>query len=527
MSPVRHELLSRVAYFLLDELSNPVWHLPYHRLSEFVGRADELQQAKQKIFDPNSRRVASILGLGGIGKSQLALELAYQIKQEHTQYSIFWIQATEQLTFEKDLREIGIELKIPSIEDAKADVKTLVKQRLEARSKVKWIMVLDNADDEELWGKKPKSNPPELTLVDYLPKTTNGAILVTTRTRRIASHLAGKEVIELDKMTPDEAVEMLTRGLERQELAADRTTNLRLVDELACLPLAIVQAASFINTTQEDAQKYLELLNRPEEDIIKLLSKDFDEPSGYQRPLQPVATTWLISYRQIREHHPLAARYLHFMACLHEKNIPLSLLPEASNNDDVIDAIAVLTGYAFIRKQRDTGGSSTRESLYDMHRLVHLTTRNSLRMDNQLANSTTDCLKRVVELFPLPDHQNKDIWTIYLPHAQRLCADRYTDVNSEWYKSEILKKTGRCLYINGKYHEGVKIFTAVVRWREDNLGTTHLETLNLALMYASQGRWKEAEELNVQVIETTQRVLRPENLVTLGSRINLALMYAS
>jgi ABC-type branched-subunit amino acid transport system ATPase component len=58
-------------------------------MSGFVGRTDQLQRLKQKVFETDSRRIMSVLGLGGVGKSRLALELIYQIKSEHPLHSIF------------------------------------------------------------------------------------------------------------------------------------------------------------------------------------------------------------------------------------------------------------------------------------------------------------------------------------------------------------------------------------------------------------------------------------------------------
>ena len=66
-----------------------------------------------------------------------------------------------------------------------------------------WLLVLDNADDEAIWGKGELSC--DRTLTKYLPKTLNGSILVTTRTRKLATSQAGKEVIELREMEPGEA----------------------------------------------------------------------------------------------------------------------------------------------------------------------------------------------------------------------------------------------------------------------------------------------------------------------------------
>jgi len=150
----------------LGESTGPVWNVPLIQMSEFVGRKDELRRVRQTLFETRGLRIVSVLGLGGIGKSRFALEFTSHIQSDYPYYSVFWVQATTQITFENDLLAIGKKLQIPGIEDTKADVKTLVKQRLSDPSSGKWLLILDNADDELLWG-KPSENEPEASLVDY------------------------------------------------------------------------------------------------------------------------------------------------------------------------------------------------------------------------------------------------------------------------------------------------------------------------------------------------------------------------
>src|SRR5947199_1926262 len=116
-------------------------------------------------------------------KSRIALELAYRTKAQRPQYSVIWVQATDCLTFERDVYEIGKILQIQGIEDEKADVKHLVKQHLSHESAGQWLMILDSADDEAIWGTKS-------ILTDYLPNSPVGSVLVTTRNRRVAINLA-------------------------------------------------------------------------------------------------------------------------------------------------------------------------------------------------------------------------------------------------------------------------------------------------------------------------------------------------
>ncbi|OQV09550.1 hypothetical protein CLAIMM_13658, partial [Cladophialophora immunda] len=535
--------------------ARPVWHIPFSQTSEFIGRTYQLQHLKQMVEEFGRSQIVSILGLGGVGKSRLALELVYQIRSEHPQYSHFWIEATDRLTFERDMLEIGKQLGIPGIEDDKADVKTLVKERLTHSSEGRWLLILDNADDEAIWVKRLDPTDGKSTLVEWLPSSSNGAIIITTRSRRVASHLAGREVTELLEMSLDEARTMFTNALEKPEMAADKNVTSILLDRLTCLPLAIIQAASYMNMTQEPLKTYLELMDEPEDEVIRLLSEDFGDRSRYSSAHNPVATTWLVSFNQIRQYHPLAAQFLSSMACLREKSIPKSLLPEVGSKKDAVEALATLKGYSFVTEQMGNEGGTNHEALYDMHRLVHLAARNWLRKEGTLGDWKRASIARLAQLFPSGDHQSKDVWTVYLPHARRLCEDDVIEDLPE--RSRLLEKMGLCLFADGKYGEAVEAQMAVVHWRESKLGMSDEETLraynnlgealnwkgdhraaekhlqqafqrqrdvvgaehpstltsiaNLASTYRNQGRWKEAEELDVQVMETRTRVLGAEH----------------
>jgi hypothetical protein len=539
----------------------------------FVGRVAELERLEQTLYQPNSCQIVSVLGLGGVGKSRLALEFAYQMKNKHPEQSILWVQAAEQLTFEKDILEIGKKLGIPGIEDDKADTKTLAREWLSNQSEGTWILILDNADDEILWGRRSNPNNLELSLADYLPKTTNGSILVTTRSRRVATFLTGADVVNLDAPSPDEAAKMFMNRLGSPDLAADREALSTLLAKLTYLPLAIVQASAFINETQHPVQTYLKLLDKSEVSLIRLLSKEFGDASRYPNAINPVATTWLISFQRIQKFHPLAATFLSSMACLHEKSIPLSLLLETGTDIDeidIVDSIAVLTGYAFATRQsRDSNIHG--EETYDMHRLVQLAARSWLKNQGLLLKRTKTCTTWLAQRFPTRAYENKSVWTAYFPHARRLCDAMGLEELPERY--QLLEKMGLCYMMEGKYDDAVKAHAAVVKWREhafggtedqtleaynnigealhwggkwsvaekylqqafngrkEILGTEHPSTLtsmaNLASTYRNQGRWTQAEELEVQVMETRKRVLGPEHPDTLTSMNNLAHTFKS
>ncbi|KAI0180524.1 hypothetical protein GGR52DRAFT_248085 [Hypoxylon sp. FL1284] len=117
-------------------------------------------------------------GLGGVGKTQIAVEAAYQVRDKHPNCSIFWVPAFDASSFEYAYRRIGEALSIPGLSDDGADVRTLVKTRLDNERTDSWLLIVDNADSLEI--------SPDMALRDYLPSSPNGSILFTTRNRQVA-----------------------------------------------------------------------------------------------------------------------------------------------------------------------------------------------------------------------------------------------------------------------------------------------------------------------------------------------------
>lgn len=341
------------------------------------------------------------------------------------------------------------------------------------------------------------------------------------------------------------------------------------MEKLTYLPLAIIQSASFLNMTQRSLQTYLELLGESEEEVVKLLSENFEDPTRYPNAINPVAITGFISFDHISKNHVCAADILSYMTCLHEKNVTRSLLPDVGSELEAISAITVLEGHSFLARQRETNSFKFSDELYNMHRLVQLATRNWLNMKNKLIDCTIACLRRVEQLFPGVSHESKIIWTLYAPHGQRLCVDEAVEDLPERYN--LLQKMGWCYFYDGKYNDAVKTQSAVVAWRENKtgiaeeqileayeslgvaldwqgdwsraemylqqaldrrmelFGRSHFQTLEsqakLAAIYLSQGRLEEAEELLVQVVIRRLHAFGEDDFDTLSYQNNLALVY--
>jgi len=422
-------------------------------------------------------------------------------------------------SFEKSYREIGSKLNISGVNNPKADVKTLVKERLSTQESGKWLMIVDNADELNLFYNSINNSTSPL-LSKYLPFNTQGAILFTTRDHRAATKYAAKQVISIKEMDDNESRELFSRGLQNKQLLKDSTSVIKLLELLVNLPLAIVQAAAYLNENTTTIAQYLQIYEESGDGFIQLLSEDFEDEGRYPEIKNPIITTWLISFNQIRGRDPLAADYLAFISCIKEENIPLVLLPEAPLFDKT-KALGTLKGFKFVNEQ--PGGV-----LISMHKLVHLAMRNWLRVEGEWTLWNEKTLDRMEAVFPWPEHENRTFWTALLSHAQYIITST-RDFNAQnRQKWNLFGKLGRCFWMTGNDKNSEEMYQQELELIEKVLGREHPDTLrsmnNLALALSNQGKYAEAELINHQTLALQEKVLGKEHPDTLISMNNLAVL---
>jgi tetratricopeptide (TPR) repeat protein len=470
--------------------------------------------------DHRCERVA-IVGLGGVGKTQIALQFAHRWREKHPDCAVFWIPVTGIGSMLAAYLEIGQQLQIPNVEQNKSEVPKLVQRELSQEAAGRWLLVFDNADDIDLWTEETSSVTGSSRHIDLLPKSKHGSILFTTRSGKAAVKLAGKNRVFVSEMDDVMARDLLQKSLVNEDLLEDEQAAAGLLLKLTHLPLAIVQAAAYINENDIDLSEYAKLLDDTEQNVIDVLSEEFEDEGRYANIKNPIATTWLISFEQIQKSDPLAAEYLSFMSCIAAKDIPLSLLPPAVSAKKTVDAIGTLTAYSFVTKHK-TG------QFLDLHRLVHLAIRNWLRSMEILGQWAVKALQRLVQVFPNGDPENRSVWRMYLPHARSVLESDFEE-DVEEQEMELLGKFGGCMYSDGSYEDAELAHTRATEIAKRTLGEEHEYTLssldNLAMTYRARGRWKEAEELHVQVLETSKRVLGDEHPDTLRNMNDLAMTY--
>jgi hypothetical protein len=280
-------------------------NIPFSKNKRCVGREKILDRLKQMLFTEDNQE-AGIVGLGGVGKTQVALKFAYWVKENKPEHSIFWVPALSSKSFEQAYVEISQKLPIQkSSEDE--DPKKSVHRYLSSKAAGPWLLVIDNVDAiDNLSGSE--------NINQYLPESEDGLTLFTTRSQEVALALAQTNVVELEEMDMQEATSLFEKWLVQKDTLHNKVKVSELLRKLTCLPLAITQAAAYINRNKVSIAKYLGLLQGTEKDVASLLSREFHDCTRYSGSENAVATTWIVSFSQICKLYPAA--YLLFMSCI-------------------------------------------------------------------------------------------------------------------------------------------------------------------------------------------------------------------
>jgi hypothetical protein len=314
-----------------------VWRVPA-RNPNFTGRSNDLAALGAALAGGATVTVQAVQGLGGVGKTQLATQFAYDRAADYD--LVYWLTAEEPAALPDQFTALAVELgldPVPEPEGLQAQV------HRQLREVAGWLLIFDNADDPE-------------DIQRWIPAVpmlvgTRGHVIVTTR-RGGFDDLGA--VLDLDVVSPGEALALLRTRV--PTLADD--TGTALAEELGWLPLALDQAAAYINRTKKPADDYLRLLQSRAAELYRQ-----GRPGGRD---DTMATLWDISLEHVTAENQAAGQLLDLCAYLAPDRIPLDLftehtdlLPEplapAAGDELAFDeAIAVLVDYSLL-KRTETG----------------------------------------------------------------------------------------------------------------------------------------------------------------------------
>ena len=211
--------------------------VPFERNLLFASRESELRAIRQALYTGDQTVKVTITGLGGVGKTQLALELACRVRVEHKSFSVIWIPVTSKESFAQAYLSAAKVLGIPGCEHEKADVNSLVRDHLGNEGTGQWLLIFDNADDIDLW--LGKSGSESDSLIDKLPKSRYGSIIFTM-CDKAAGKLAGRGVFEISEIGEAGGMQVLQNHIIDRAILNDEGAVAALLSRLTYLPLAIV-----------------------------------------------------------------------------------------------------------------------------------------------------------------------------------------------------------------------------------------------------------------------------------------------
>lgn len=405
--------------------TSQLWRVPLARNPNFTGRLQLLDRISESFAQANRFATVALHGMGGVGKSQLALEYAYS-RSDHYRV-VAWLRAEETETLAADYISLGPVLGLPDTPDQRQRIED-VQNWLERNGR--WLLIFDNAP-----------NPGAIR--NFLPRLHAGHVLLTSR------HPGWKD------LASSLAVEVLERResiafLMRRSGSADETTASDLGEELGRLPLALEEASAYMETTGRSMRSYLTMLRSQKRRLLFA-----EDTSGEHR--NTLRTTWELSFRQIESETPAASDLLKLCSFLAPDDIPLALLKRGARvlpdslraiaQDDVaLDAcVGALRRFSLVKAEAEA---------MSIHRLVQLATRERLTPEAHehwsiealaLIEAAYPRHPTVGEYRPEPGR--------FLPHALIVLHREHTDSRAVGLSARLWRRVGVYLSTRGSHLE--------------------------------------------------------------------------
>ena len=469
-----------------------VWNIPARNPS-FAGRNGLLEAVRERLLAGGKTVVQAFQGMGGVGKTQLAIEYAHRFGGSYD--LAWWVNAEQGGLIGDQFAALGAALGWVRAGAGTEVVRAAVLGELGQRGR--WLLVFDNAE----------------TAVDIRPGWPGGSghVLITSRERGWTEIAAP---VEVDVLARSESVTIL-QGRVAGMAAADVD---RLAEQLGDLPLAIAQAAGFMAETGMAATEYLDLLRSR---AGQLLAQG--EPGSYPRSL--AAATGLIADRLAAE-DPAAAELASLYAFLAPEPIPEDLFTGAAGQLPGELAARVADPLAW----RQTLAHLARQSLarIDHHDLqIHRLTQAILRtrLPAEQAAATRKRTEAILAASNPGDPDNPATWPRWarlMPHV--VAADLATT------DSTALRglPCDACGYLLAR-RDTPTAYDLASRLRQqwhDRHGKDHKQVLDIAhyLGWAlrARGRYAEARDLDQDTLDRQRRILGENDPSTLATANNLA-----
>ncbi|OCK72888.1 FabD/lysophospholipase-like protein, partial [Lepidopterella palustris CBS 459.81] len=504
-------------------------------VNTFVDRPTDILELERALLPQRQKyrqKIFVLHGLGGIGKTQLAVEFARRHNRRFS--SVFWLDGRTEDSLKQSIANSAS--KIPEGQVAEAsrtysagnsgDIDAVIRDVmgwLNRPDNTDWLLIFDNVDREY---RQDNTDPNAYDINRYLSRANHGSVLITTRLTKLAQLGVSWK---LNKVSSSQASEIFQNRYSRNY---DPVEIEELLSLLEGLPLAISQAAAYLQESGIGPKTYIKLYNQQYEELMESQHRTGIPLQDY--PDRSVWTTWTISYNAIRAKNKPAANLLLLWACLDNNDLWYGLLTTcnrytaaaerlskwlkdiASNELKFFEAIKLLRSYSLIEDMENV------ES-YTTHPVVH---KRALHFQSKDERVELARLAVVVVGLAVPHNSTREYSSLQrrlLPHAliclhwildDDVCTTdgRYSDPDAI---SADRKETGVMVYAihglgmlyanQGKLGEAEKMYQRALQGYEKALGAEHTSTLNtvnnLGNLYADQGKLGKAEKMYQRALQ--------------------------
>ncbi len=503
---------------------SPYWLVPLPRNPFFTGREEILEALHTQLHVEQVIALTqsyALRGLGGIGKTQIALEYTYRHALEYS--AIFWIDAETIEHVMSSLLRIAELLQLPERQEADQQLGVAAVLRwLSTHSQ--WLLIWDNVEDLEL-------------LQRLLPPTRQGATLITTRHQALGTLARGMDLAPMGReegmlfvlrrakvLEPEatsERMHQLTVSMPAEYAAAEK-----LVAAMEGMPLALDQAGAYIEETGCSVSAYLE---RYEQQRARLL--DRRGVLGGDHP-HSVTATFLLASQRIEREQSAAADLLHVCVLLHAEAMPEELFvagaaylgPElaslATDPYQLDQAIAVLRSLSLVQRQPE-------KRTLSMHRLLQAVLRERMSGPEQ-----AEWLRRVIAalnaVFPDVTHEAWGQCERLLPHVLAV-ATAIPDCAGDRELAEALQKAADYLCDRARYEQAEPLYQRALCIGKRVWGPEHPQVAyplcGLAFLFYEQGKYQQAEPLYQRALQIREQVLGPAHPDVASTLERMGMLY--
>ncbi len=500
--------------------TNRWWNVPYPRNQYFTGREQVLEHLQKALVDDkkgDSHKILAMSGLGGMGKTQTAIEFAYCFADEYD--AVLWVRADSRETMNADFAKLVKTLHLPDAEKM---------NQFQAIEAVKdwllnhdnWLLIFDNADNASM-------------VFHVLPRRYRGAVLLTTRYQDAEPHI---KYIEMEKMSQSEDVPFLLRRTSTGENADDeknlstleRTALYTLRKAMDGLPLALDQAGAYIKTARCSFHEYMDIYRKQRKALL------VERGTHTSEHPETVTTTWDLSFQRIERGNPAATELLRLCAFLAPDNIPEKLIEWGADHctlplqnlvasDKALkDAIRVLYSYSLIQR------NSTTQTLA-IHRLVQAVLIDAMTVEVR-REWKVQVIRILNDAFPEAPFHNWERCGQLLAHVQASTVGiEQEPIYTQLEAANLFHRTGIYLREQGQYQEAEFLLLLTLSIYKQYLSADDLTIAtslsNLAGLYFYQDRYRQATSLIENALAIRKQCLGGEHPETIESLRHLALLY--